>query len=125
MLRRRVALEGLRITAVILTVMLQNGRWEHACGWVYTLSVTLERTKNLLLTIMLIAMGKYLSCTHFMVSDKNNNSHEAQPCYCGEPNCVGFLGGKTQTDVAAMTDVVLEGMEISGIIIRICYLTMI
>ena len=22
---------------------------------------------------------------------------EAQPCYCGEPNCVGFIGGKTQT----------------------------
>lgn len=39
--------------------------------------------------------------------------HEAQPCYCGEPNCVGFLGGKTQTDVAAMTDVVLEALGIS------------
>ena len=22
---------------------------------------------------------------------------EAQPCYCGEPNCIGFIGGKTQT----------------------------
>lgn len=23
---------------------------------------------------------------------------EPQPCYCGEPNCVGFIGGKTQTE---------------------------
>lgn len=26
----------------------------------------------------------------------------AQPCYCGEPNCIGFLGGKTQTDSASL-----------------------
>lgn len=26
----------------------------------------------------------------------------AQPCYCGEPNCMGFLGGKTQTDAASL-----------------------
>lgn len=25
---------------------------------------------------------------------------DPQPCYCGEPNCVGFIGGKTQTDRA-------------------------
>jgi histone-lysine N-methyltransferase SETD2 len=23
---------------------------------------------------------------------------DPQPCYCGEPNCVGFIGGKTQTE---------------------------
>src|SRR6201996_9477106 len=23
---------------------------------------------------------------------------EPQPCYCGEPNCTGYIGGKTQTD---------------------------
>ena len=23
---------------------------------------------------------------------------DPQPCYCGEPNCSGFLGGKTQTE---------------------------
>ncbi|ODQ63353.1 SET domain-containing protein, partial [Nadsonia fulvescens var. elongata DSM 6958] len=23
---------------------------------------------------------------------------DAQKCYCGEPNCIGYLGGKTQTD---------------------------
>ncbi len=33
----------------------------------------------------------------------------AQPCYCGEPDCVGTIGGKTQTDVAAMDDLFLEG----------------
>lgn len=25
---------------------------------------------------------------------------DPQPCYCGEPNCTGFLGGKTQTERA-------------------------
>ena len=38
-----------------------------------------------------------------------SHSHDAQPCYCGEANCVGFLGGKTQTDVAAMDDLYLDG----------------
>lgn len=26
---------------------------------------------------------------------------QAQPCYCGEPNCIGFIGGKTQTESAS------------------------
>lgn len=26
----------------------------------------------------------------------------AQQCYCEEPNCIGFLGGKTQTDAASL-----------------------
>ncbi|KAI5119568.1 hypothetical protein M0805_005632 [Coniferiporia weirii] len=39
--------------------------------------------------------------------------HDAQPCYCGEPKCVGFLGGKTQTDVAAMDDLYLDALGIS------------
>ncbi|EJD05050.1 uncharacterized protein FOMMEDRAFT_105290 [Fomitiporia mediterranea MF3/22] len=39
--------------------------------------------------------------------------HDAQPCYCGEPNCVGVLGGKTQTDVAAMDDLYLDALGIS------------
>lgn len=38
-----------------------------------------------------------------------NNSHDAQPCYCGELNCVGFLGGKTQTDIGGMDDLYLDG----------------
>ncbi|KAF8515699.1 hypothetical protein BU17DRAFT_51508 [Hysterangium stoloniferum] len=36
--------------------------------------------------------------------------HDAQPCYCGEAKCVGFIGGKTQTDIAAMDDVVLDAL---------------
>ncbi|KZV82202.1 hypothetical protein EXIGLDRAFT_843951 [Exidia glandulosa HHB12029] len=39
--------------------------------------------------------------------------HEAQPCYCGEPNCVGFIGGKTQTDVAVLDDLYLDALGIS------------
>ena len=37
-------------------------------------------------------------------------SHDAQPCYCGEEKCVGFIGGKTQTDIAAMDDLYLDGI---------------
>lgn len=36
-------------------------------------------------------------------------SHQAQVCYCGEPNCVGFIGGKTQTDIVTMDDLYLDG----------------
>ncbi|KAI0354309.1 SET domain-containing protein [Trametes cingulata] len=39
--------------------------------------------------------------------------HDAQPCYCGEPNCVGFIGGKTQTDLAAMDDLYLDALGIA------------
>ncbi|KAH9943768.1 hypothetical protein B0H21DRAFT_865088 [Amylocystis lapponica] len=39
--------------------------------------------------------------------------HDAQPCYCGESNCVGFIGGKTQTDIAAMDDLYLDALGIS------------
>jgi hypothetical protein len=36
-------------------------------------------------------------------------SHDAQKCYCGEPNCVGFIGGKTQTDLGGMDDLYIDG----------------
>lgn len=35
--------------------------------------------------------------------------HVAQPCYCGEANCVGFIGGKTQTDIGGMDDLYIDG----------------
>ncbi|KAG9127114.1 histone methyltransferase set2 [Ceratobasidium sp. 392] len=38
--------------------------------------------------------------------------HDPQKCYCGEPNCVGYLGGKTQTDVRA--DEVLDALGVTG-----------
>lgn len=30
--------------------------------------------------------------------------NDPQPCYCGEPNCVGTLGGRTQTDAVTMDE---------------------
>ncbi|BEJ11877.1 hypothetical protein CspHIS471_0203370 [Cutaneotrichosporon sp. HIS471] len=38
--------------------------------------------------------------------------HTAQPCYCGEYNCVGTIGGKTQTDVGGMDDLLLDALGI-------------
>lgn len=38
---------------------------------------------------------------------------EPQPCYCGEPNCTGFLGGKTQTERAVkLPSAIMEAMGI-------------
>ena len=54
-------------------------------------------------------MGEYLPLSLQFIT-QIFLSHEAQPCYCGEPNCVGFIGGKTQTDIAAMDDLFLDGM---------------
>lgn len=39
--------------------------------------------------------------------------HQAQACYCGEPNCVGFIGGKTQTDIVTMDDLYLDALGIT------------
>ncbi|SPO25998.1 related to SET2 - Histone methyltransferase [Ustilago trichophora] len=36
-----------------------------------------------------------------------------QECFCGEPNCVGTLGGKTQTDLSGMDDLFLDALGIS------------
>ncbi|CAO1634548.1 unnamed protein product [Sympodiomycopsis kandeliae] len=38
--------------------------------------------------------------------------NDAQPCYCGEPNCVGQLGGKTQTDIGGMSNLYIEALGI-------------
>ena len=36
-----------------------------------------------------------------------------QPCYCGEPNCTGFIGGKTQTERATkLSDATIEALGI-------------
>ena len=38
---------------------------------------------------------------------------DAQPCYCGEPNCTGFIGGKTQTGRATkLSNAVIEALGI-------------
>lgn len=38
--------------------------------------------------------------------------NEAQPCHCGEPNCVGQLGGKIQTDIGGMRNLYIEALGI-------------
>ncbi|GAA5839208.1 hypothetical protein JCM9279_002627 [Rhodotorula babjevae] len=39
--------------------------------------------------------------------------HVAQECFCGEPNCVGFIGGKTQTDIGGMDDLYIDALGIT------------
>lgn len=47
-----------------------------------------------------------------MVGEKDH-SHVAQECFCGEPNCVGFIGGKTQTDIGGMDDLYIDALGIA------------
>lgn len=44
--------------------------------------------------------------------------HDAQICYCGEPNCVGTIGGKTQTDIGGMNDLFLDGQSSTSCIVE-------
>lgn len=38
---------------------------------------------------------------------------EPQPCYCGEPNCTGYIGGKTQTERATkLSNTMIEALGI-------------
>jgi SET domain-containing protein len=39
--------------------------------------------------------------------------NDAQVCYCGEPNCVGFIGGKTQTDLGGMDELYMDALGIT------------
>lgn len=39
--------------------------------------------------------------------------HDAQECFCDEPNCVGYIGGKTQTDIGVMDDLYLDALGIA------------
>ncbi|KAJ7454891.1 hypothetical protein B0H11DRAFT_2067935 [Mycena galericulata] len=38
--------------------------------------------------------------------------HQPQKCYCGELQCVGFIGGKTQTDLVTVDDLYLNALGI-------------
>ena len=40
--------------------------------------------------------------------------HDAQECFCGEPNCVGWIGGKTQTDLGGMDQLYLDALGLNG-----------
>lgn len=98
-------------TAATRTAMLQNGQWVITCVWASSRTGTSRRTRNSRSTITSTAMGEsYTSLAQARrVAHAIVFSHDAQPCYCGEPNCVGFIGGKTQTDIAAMDDLYLDG----------------
>ncbi|KAH9843449.1 histone-lysine N-methyltransferase [Teratosphaeria destructans] len=38
---------------------------------------------------------------------------DPQPCYCGEPNCTGYIGGKTQTERATkLSNAIIEALGI-------------
>lgn len=38
---------------------------------------------------------------------------EPQPCYCGEPNCTGYIGGKTQTERSTkLSNAIIEALGI-------------
>lgn len=39
---------------------------------------------------------------------------EAQPCYCGEPNCIGYIGGKTQSEAQPKLSHAVKEGEISS-----------
>lgn len=49
-----------------------------------------------------IFAGRKISVGEELVFNYNVDRYGAdpQPCYCGEPNCTGYIGGKTQTERA-------------------------
>ncbi|KIH88318.1 histone-lysine N-methyltransferase SETD2 [Sporothrix brasiliensis 5110] len=62
-----------------------------------------------------IFAGRSIRAGEELVFDYNVDRYGAdpQPCYCGEPNCTGFIGGKTQTERA--TKLSLATIEALGI----------
>jgi len=62
-----------------------------------------------------IFAARYIKAGEELVFNYNVDRYGAdpQPCYCGEPNCVGFIGGKTQTERA--TKLPLATIEALGI----------
>ncbi|SPQ22862.1 2a0e0242-d3d5-4e16-b5f8-3b32135e54fb [Thermothielavioides terrestris] len=62
-----------------------------------------------------IFAGRRIRAGEELVFNYNVDRYGAdpQPCYCGEPNCVGFIGGKTQTERA--TKLPLATIEALGI----------
>ncbi|CAJ2507019.1 Uu.00g082050.m01.CDS01 [Anthostomella pinea] len=56
-----------------------------------------------------------IQCGEELVFNYNVDRYGAdpQPCYCGEPNCIGFIGGKTQTERATkLPDATIEALGI-------------
>ncbi|KAK8124836.1 SET domain-containing protein [Apiospora kogelbergensis] len=66
-----------------------------------------------------LRMGIFASCKvqagEELVFNYNVDRYGAdpQPCYCAEPNCIGFIGGKTQTERATkLSDATIEALGI-------------
>ncbi|OAA54113.1 set and ww domain containing protein [Niveomyces insectorum RCEF 264] len=62
-----------------------------------------------------IFAGRYVRAGEELVFDYNVDRYGAnpQPCYCGEPNCTGFIGGKTQTGRATkLSQATIEALGI-------------
>lgn len=57
-------------------------------------------------------MGKSFHLSRKEEEMADRRSHEAQICYCGEPGCVGYIGGKTQTDIGGINDLFLDALGI-------------
>ncbi|KIV99930.1 hypothetical protein, variant [Verruconis gallopava] len=62
-----------------------------------------------------IFAGRTIKVGEELVFNYNVDRYGAdpQPCYCGEPNCTGFIGGKTQTERATkLSDATIEALGI-------------
>ncbi|KAI0399942.1 hypothetical protein F4802DRAFT_528508 [Xylaria palmicola] len=62
-----------------------------------------------------IFAGRRIQVGEELVFNYNVDRYGAdpQPCYCGEPNCIGFIGGKTQTERATkLSDATIEALGI-------------
>ncbi|KAI0013622.1 hypothetical protein F4779DRAFT_344502 [Xylariaceae sp. FL0662B] len=62
-----------------------------------------------------IFAGRKIQAGEELVFNYNVDRYGAdpQPCYCGEPNCIGFIGGKTQTERATkLSDATIEALGI-------------
>ncbi|KAI1173766.1 hypothetical protein F4777DRAFT_589648 [Nemania sp. FL0916] len=62
-----------------------------------------------------IFAGRRIELGEELVFNYNVDRYGAdpQPCYCGETNCIGFIGGKTQTERATkLSDATIEALGI-------------
>ncbi|ORY70083.1 uncharacterized protein BCR38DRAFT_99314 [Pseudomassariella vexata] len=62
-----------------------------------------------------IFAGRKIQAGEELVFNYNVDRYGAdpQPCYCGESNCIGFIGGKTQTERATkLSDATIEALGI-------------
>lgn len=109
---RREAKDGSSTTRATPTASSPSGPSARRCAWASSPSGTSKPTRSLPSTTTSIVMGPcyffYLTETRLLTL-VSSYSHVAQPCYCGEASCVGFIGGKTQTDIGGMDDLYIDG----------------